>query len=138
MTGVQTCALPISRGGDYGYLSRTGSLDGDNVPRPSYWAFRLASEAIRGRLAKIETDNDNVTSYLAEHEDGSKWVVMVNKMPDTRADVTLEVPEFTGSATVKEFRPDNAAEGLDAKKTTLKGNDVITLPPHSAVSISLR
>jgi hypothetical protein len=126
------------QGGDYGYLSRTGATDGDNVPRPSYWAFRLASEAIRGRLAKVETDTDNVTAYLAEHEDGSKWVVMVNKMPETEADVTLSIPGFTGDATLKEFRPDNASEGLDEKTLTLEGNDAITIPAHSAVSISIR
>ena len=38
------------RGGDYGYLSRTGAPDGDNVPRPSYFAFKMASEALRGKL----------------------------------------------------------------------------------------
>jgi hypothetical protein len=44
-----------TEGGDYGYLSRTGAPDGDNVPRPSYWAFKLASESLRGKLCAVAT-----------------------------------------------------------------------------------
>jgi hypothetical protein len=125
------------RGGDYGYLSRTGAPDGDNVPRPSYRAFRLASEAIRGRLANARTSHDDVTAYLTEHRDGSRWLTMVNKMPATTATVTLKIPGFTGDARLTTFGSRDGAEGLVEKPITLEKNHTLTLAPHSAVSIAI-
>lgn len=124
------------QGGDYGYLSRTGAPDGDNVPRPSYWAFRLASEALRGTLVRSETGSDDVTSYLCHRADGAKTLLLVNKMPRTRAKVTVDIEGFAGEAVVKEYNRENAAKGLETRGTTLDPGGEIVLKPHSAVLIT--
>ncbi len=124
-------------GGDYGYLSRTGAPDGDNVPRPSYWAFRLASDALRGRLVKSSSDNTQVTVYLTEKSDGARTLLVVNKQPRTRADVTIDVPDFYGVATVQAFTPGNAAEGLETQTREITSETIISVPAHSAYSITI-
>jgi len=88
------------QGGDYGYLSRTGAPDGDNVPRPSYWAFKLASESLRGKLLESKSNKEDVTSYLTE-QNGKKTLLLINKMPKTKAEVTILIPGFAGKATQK-------------------------------------
>lgn len=125
-------------GGDYGYLSRTGAPDGDNVPRPSYWAFRLAAEALRGRLAMAETDNENVTAYLCEQPDGTGSLLIVNKQPQTKAEVKLDIPGLTGKAVIKMFTPDNAAEGFDKSTRTLTEGEVIVVPAYSAAGVLVK
>jgi hypothetical protein len=123
------------QGGDYGYLSRTGAPDGDNVPRPSYWAFKLASESLRGKLLKSSTGNEDVTSYLTEMN-GKKTLMLVNKKPETKAVVTLSIPGFSGNAVVKQLKKDNMKQGYSTENVNLSNNYVITLPAYSVTAIS--
>lgn len=125
-----------ARGGDYGYLSRTGAPDGDNVPRPSYWAFRLASEALRGKLVHTQTDNDNVSAYLTM-QDGRTTLLLVNKLPRTTAKVNLTVPGLTGKARMTTFPGPNPADGLAEQTLTITKDHVLEVPPYSAVAISV-
>jgi hypothetical protein len=124
-------------GGDYGYLSRTGAPDGDNVPRPSYWAFRLASSALRGRLVQASSDNAQITVYVTEKPDGSRVLLVVNKHPRTRADVTLDIAGFSGEATIRMFTPANASDGFDSQTREIERGTIIGVPAHSAFSITI-
>jgi len=125
-------------GGDYGYLSRTGAPDGDNVPRSSYYAFKLASQALRGSLLHAETNNENVTAYLTQTENGEKVLTLVNKMSETKAVCSLKIPGFKGKATVKEFKKANMTKGLDERELNLKEFDTIIMEPYSAIAIFIK
>jgi alpha-L-arabinofuranosidase len=125
------------QGGDYGYLSRTGAPDGDNIPRPSYWAFKLASESLRGKLLKSSSGNEDVTSYLTE-KDGKKTLMIINKKPETKAVITLSIPGFTGNAVIKQLKKDNMKAGYSKENVTISNNHVITVPAYSVTSISLQ
>lgn len=122
------------RGGDYGYLSRTGAPDGDNVPRPSYHAFKLASDALRGSLMAVSSGSDDVSAYLAQNKD-TRSLVLVNKMAATKARVTMAGTGMMGEAVVITYPATNAAQKPVESKMTLKGSDVIVVPPLSAVVI---
>lgn len=125
------------QGGDYGYLSRTGAPDGDNVTRPSYWSFKLASESLgRGSLLESGTGNDNVTSYFSDDK-GKKSLMLINKYPETRAEITISIPDFAGKATLKQLRSDNAKAGPEIKTIEVKKDMKIILPAYSITTISL-
>lgn len=127
------------QGGDYGYLSRNGAPDGDNVPRPSYHAFKLAAEALRGRLAECKVSaagaEADLTCYLADQANGRKALMLINKHPETGATVTLDIPGFKGSATSKQFLATNAKNGLKEEKLDILSSQKIQLPPYSATTI---
>jgi len=125
-------------GGDYGYLSRTGAPDGDNVPRSSYFGFKLASEALRGSMFQTATSAEDVTAYLTKAENGTRVLTIVNKMAETKAECKITIPGFKGTVMVKEYTKENMAKGLDSKEIILKGNDTVTLKPYSAIALFLR
>lgn len=124
------------QGGDYGYLSRSGAPDGDNVPRPSYHGFKLASDALRGRLADCKVSaggaEADLTCYLAEQGGGRKSLLLVNKHPETRANVTLDIPGFKGSATLRQLTSTNVKSGGIEEKVDVKSGQKLQLPPYSA------
>jgi len=130
-------------GGDYGYLSRRGAPDGDNVPRSSYWAFKMASHSLgRGSLAESKTGDDNVSSYLTV--DGKKKSLMlVNKYPRTVANVEINVPNFTGKGKMQQLTPENSGSpGKKGKGPTESSVDVkpgmkVSLPAYSVTTITV-
>ena len=130
------------QGGDYGYISRTGAPDGDIVPRPSYHGFRMASEALRGKLldCKVKTSESDaesdVTCYLAERPDGTKAALLINKHPETAAHVTLAVPGWKGSGTLKRLDKNNSKTGPgQGESITLGASQALDLPPRSATLV---
>ncbi|MCX7726712.1 MAG: hypothetical protein N2053_07670, partial [Chitinispirillaceae bacterium] len=124
------------QGGDYGYLSRTGAPDGDNVPRPSYWAFKLASESIRGKLVKSETNNENVASYLTQ-KNGKKTLVVINKMPETKAEIKIDIEGFSGKGIKKLLNKENMKTGYTTEPIEVNKDKHIVLPPYSVIAISI-
>ena len=126
------------KGGDYGYLSRTGAPDGDNAPRPSYWAFRLASESLRGKLAYCSVSDNNVTGYLAVHGNGSKSLMLINKYPQTRAAVKIEIPGFIGKGTIQQLTKASGKKGYETKPLEVPKEMTITLPPYSVTVLQIK
>jgi hypothetical protein len=129
------------QGGDYGYLSRTGDPLGNNVPRPSYYAFKLASETLRGSLTECKVSavggrESDLTCYLAKHADGRKALMLINKHPVTRADVTLDIPELKESATLQRLETVNMKTGPLEEKIDLTSRK-ISLPPYSVSTLLL-
>jgi hypothetical protein len=131
------------QGGDYGYLTRTGAPDGDNVPRPSYHAFKLAGESLRGRLAGCSIQSadpdagSDLSCYVTERPDGTRSILLINKHPLTVASVTLTVPGLKGSGLMKRLDATNAKTGPGKGETVLLTESLkLTLPAHSAMSIS--
>lgn len=130
------------QGGDYGYLSRTGAPDGDNVPRASYHGFKLASEVLRGKLleckiksAEADAESD-ISCYLTERPNGTKAVLLVNKHPETEADVTLTIPGLKGSGILKRLDKTDAKTGPgQGEHLTLSESVKLVLPPHSAAAL---
>jgi hypothetical protein len=130
-------------GGDYGYLSRTGSPDGDNVPRASYWAFKMASHSLgRGSVFKSGTGDDNVTSYLTQ--DGNrKSLMIVNKYPRTVADATINIPGFEGKAKMQQLTPENSGSpgikgpGPNESSIDVKPGMKMSLPAYSVTTITI-
>lgn len=87
-------------GGDYGYLTRSYEEGCGNCPRPSYWAFKMASDALRGKLVKTTVEGDKdamITTYLTQ-KGKKKSLLVVNKSPYSDYDFKLEIPEFKGKA----------------------------------------
>jgi hypothetical protein len=126
------------QGGDYGYLSRTGAPDGDNVPRPSYWAFRMVSENIRGKLAEVTTSDNNVSAYLSIRPDGMKTLVLINKYPLTKAAVKLSIGGFAGKGTVQELTKNTGKAGYASKPVEIGKDTTLELPPYSATAIQIK
>ena len=129
------------QGGDYGYLTRTGDPAGDNVPRPSYHGFKLASDALRGRLAECKVAaggaEADLTCYLADQLNGRKALLLLNKHAETRARVTLDIPGFKGSATLRQLTAANAKTGGSEEKYDVNPGQKLELPPYSATLIIL-
>jgi hypothetical protein len=125
------------QGGDYGYLSRNGAPDGDNVPRPSYWAFKMASDNLRGKMVECSMSDNTVSGYLTVHADGSKHLIVVNKYPATSALVTLKIPGFTGKGTISELTGASGKKGPDAKPIEIKEPMQLKLAPYSVTAISI-
>ena len=124
------------QGGDYGYLSRTGAPDGDNVPRPSYWAFKLANESIRGELLESKSGNENVSTYLTENN-GKKTLMIINKLPKTKAVISLAIPGFKGKGTLKQLSSDNMKAGYTSESIDVSAGKKFTLPAYSITSITI-
>lgn len=130
------------QGGDYGYLSRTGAPDGDIVPRASYHGFKLASEALRGKMmeCKVATSDEvsesDVTCYLTERPNGTKAVLLVNKDAETEASVTVNIPGWKGSGVVKRLDKTVAKTGPgQGERITLSESFKVVLPAYSAAAI---
>jgi hypothetical protein len=119
------------QGGDYGYLSRTGAPDGDNTPRPSYFAFLLASRSLRGEMYKTSCGDDNVEALYTRRPDGTKSLLLVNMYPKTSVELTLSVPGFKGSASVQTLSAGNGGRTIIQKQAQLSGNDKVLAPPYS-------
>nr|CAF22222.1 putative cellulase [uncultured bacterium] len=125
------------QGGDYGYLSRTGAPDGCNVPRPSYWAFKMASHSLgRGSLLNSGTESDYVTSYLT-YDNGKKSLMLVNKYPQTRADVTINIPGFEGRGTKQVLTAESGQPGPEKGNFRVRQGTELALPPYSITTITL-
>lgn len=87
-------------GGDYGYLTRSYEEGCGNCPRPSYWAFKMASDALRGKLVKTTVEGDKeamITTYLTQ-KGNKKSLLVVNKSPYSDYDFKLDIPKFSGKA----------------------------------------
>lgn len=126
------------QGGDYGYLStRMSDPKLDNIPRPSYWAFLMASRSLgRGALHKSGTGNDHVTSYLTSH-DGKRSLMLLNKHPETKVDAVISIDGFSGKATMKQLTPENADKGPQKSSINVKNDEKITLAAYSITTITL-
>ena len=125
------------QGGDYGYLSRTSAPDGDNVPRPSYWAFLMASRSLgRGSLLEATSSDPRVTCYLSKDR-GKLSLMLINKYPETRVETTLRIPGFAGKGNIGYLRENNAAKGPEVKSVLVKDGMKITLPAYSITTIAL-
>jgi hypothetical protein len=131
-------------GGDYGYLSRSyDDQIGGNKPRPSYFAFQMASDGIRGKLVESKSGEDNLTTYLSQ--DGKKKTLLViNKSPYTAFNSTLKIPGFTGKAKIEVLAApgQNAGEVIKidppkASNQDIKDGSVITFPAHSITLIAI-
>ena len=132
-------------GGDYGYLSRSyEELIGGNKPRPSYYAFQMASDGIRGKLVESKSGSTDLTTYLAV--DGKKKAMLViNKNPYTAFKGTIKIPGFAGKAKVEVLAaPKGQAAGkvikIDPPKAStqdIKEGSAVTFPAHSITLITI-
>lgn len=129
------------QGCDYGYLSCNCAPDGDNVPLPSYHAFKLASDALRGRLAECKETaggaEADLTCYLAERPDKSKAPLLVNKHAETRAEARVNIPGFKGRAKMRKLDATTANSGPTEVDINLVPGPKLMISPHSAVTVTL-
>jgi alpha-L-arabinofuranosidase len=126
------------QGGDYGYLSRTGAPDGDNVPRPSYWAFKLASQSLRGKMVECSVSDQTVSGYLTVHTDGTKSLMIINKYPATRASAAISIPGFTGEGKIIQITKETGKSGYETKPITITTNMKIKLPAYSITVLTVK
>jgi hypothetical protein len=134
-------------GGDYGYLTR--SYDdalgkSGNNPRPSYFAFQMASDGIRGKMVESKSGNDDLTTYLSQ--DGKKkTLLVVNKNPYTAFKGAIKIPGFAGKAKVEVLAtPKGQVAGkvikVDPPKAStmdIKDGTQVTFPAHSITLIAI-
>ncbi|NLO23854.1 MAG: carbohydrate-binding protein [Fibrobacter sp.] len=132
-------------GGDYGYLTRSYESCG-NCPRPSYWGFKLASDALRGKLLKTSVEGDKdamITSYLSQNGK-TKTLMIVNKSPYSDYDFKLDIPGFKGKAKMQVL--DSKTEKLkpgfenDPEKTakTIDVSKGVKVPKRSLVLLTIQ
>jgi hypothetical protein len=131
-------------GGDYGYLSRSYDEQvGGNVPRPSYWAFQMASDGLRGQLVESKSGEDNLTTYLAV-KGNRKCMLVINKSPTTAFKSTINIPGFAGKGKIEVLE----ASGKDAGKVIkmpaptskpldMKEGTKVEFPKHSITLITV-
>ncbi len=132
-------------GGDYGYLSRSyDDQIGGNKPRPSYYAFQMASDGVRGKLVESNSGNTDLTTYLAVNGK-KKAMLVVNKNPYTAFNGALKIPGFTGKAKVEVLAtPKGQAAGkvikVDPPKAStqdIKDGTAVSFPAHSVTLITI-
>lgn len=128
-------------GGDYGYLTRSGE-ECMNCPRPSYWAFQMASDALRGKLYKTSISGDEealLTTYYTVNGK-KKSLLVVNKSPYSDFEMKLDIPGFKGKAKVQTLDksseklkegwandPSKKAKTVDLSKPVKVGKHTLTL-----------
>jgi hypothetical protein len=131
-------------GGDYGYLSRASDEQiGPNVPRPSYWAFQMVSDALRGQLVEASSGEDNLTTYLAT-KGNRKSLVVINKSALTSFNAKLAIPGFSGKAKVETLAAPGQAAGTlikmnapDSKSMDIKEGQSYNFPSNSITTITI-
>lgn len=131
-------------GGDYGYISRSyDEVIGGNQPRPSYFAFQMASDGLRGKLVETKTGEDDLTSYLAVNGK-KKAMLVINKSPATVYKSALKIPGFAGKAKVETLSAPGKVAGKvfkmaapTAKTQDVKEGTVMEFAPHSITLISV-
>jgi len=128
----------FEQGGDYGYLSRSDAPEGVNVTRPSYWAFKLASESLRGSLVQCETNDKKVTAYASLQKDGTKTLLVINKNPRTSAVLSFSIPEFKGTGIIGQLTSTSTSAGYVDKVIDFRSSSIITVPPYSITKIQLK
>jgi hypothetical protein len=79
----------------------------------------------------------DLTCYLADQLNGRKSLLLVNKHPETRARVTLDIPGLKGSATLRQLTAANAKTGGSEEKYDVNPGQKLELPPYSATLILL-
>jgi DNA-binding response OmpR family regulator len=97
----------------------------------------MASEALRGKLLETKSENENVSAYLTENN-GKKALMVINKMPKTKAVIDLNIPGFTGKATLKQLRSDNMKNGYSSETIDVTEGGKITLPAWSVTTITIQ
>ncbi len=132
-------------GGDYGYLSRSyDDQIGGNKPRPSYYAFRMASDGIRGKLVESKSGNTDLTTYLAVNGK-KKAMLVINKNPYTAFKGAIKIPGFAGKANIEVLvapKGQTAGKVIKVEPTKapiqdIKDGTAITFPAHSITLITI-
>jgi hypothetical protein len=132
-------------GGDYGYLSRSfDEVIGGNQPRPSYFAFQMASDGLRGKIVESKSGDDDLATYLAVNGN-KKSLLVINKNPSTTFKSTLKIPGFVGKAKVEVLaapKGKTAAEtikmkGPESKSMDIKEGAALEFPKHSITLITI-
>jgi hypothetical protein len=128
----------FEQGGDYGYLSRSDFAEGVNIPRPSYWAFKLATESLRGALVQCSSNDKNVSVYANLHSNGTKSLLIINKYPQTSANVTMSIPGLTGSGIIDQLVKESPVKGYTSAPIEVKDGMLLQLPPYSITVIQVK
>lgn len=128
----------FENGGDYGYLSRSDLAEGVNIPRPSYWGFKLANESLRGSLVQCSSDDKKVSAYANLHSNGTKSLLIINKYPQTSANVTLTIPGLAGNGVISQLVKESPVKGYSTTPIVVKDGMPLRLPPYSITVIQVK
>ncbi len=128
----------FGRGGDYGYLTRSDIPEGPNVPRPSYFAFCMARESLRGSLAQCSSSDIGVAAYASVQPDGTKSILIINKYPKTEALAALDFPGFQGEAVELRLDGGSGVKGFSTERIKLEANARMVVPPYSITVLTVK
>lgn len=103
--------------GDYGLLAPAGDPQGYNFRRPSYWAFAMLANTLKGTLLTATTDREELSGFLAKQAGGKLALVLVNKSFETDFRTTLDIAGLSGTATVSVLTAETSGSLLTADAT---------------------
>ena len=63
--------------------------------------------------------------------------MLVNKYPESKAEIKMNIPGLSGKAKVGQLHQDNASKGPEIKSMEMKDGMKMILPPLSVTSITL-
>ena len=136
--------------GDYSLLAPSGDPQGYNFRRPAYWAFAMLAGTLKGTLLTANTDQENLSAWLAKRPDGKLAVVLVNKNLETDFQTGLNIPGLKGLATISVLTaatsggllgPDamgkaHPSTGPSTEQRELGNGATILVPKASIVTVS--
>ncbi|HEX2657916.1 MAG TPA: cellulose-binding protein, partial [Polyangia bacterium] len=133
--------------GDYGILSAGGTSSGGavepsaNAPFPAYFGFQmLAYLGHDARDAMLETASSNplVGVHAVRQRDGALSLLVVNKDPTVRYDLTIALADAAprGTATVYRYGM-NSASITRARKEVRGSTFAVSVEPYSLTAIKL-
>jgi hypothetical protein len=130
-------------------LAPKGDAQGFNVARPTYWAFAMVSNALRGTLLQGGSNQEALSAWMAKRKDGKVALLFVNKNPDSAYKTTLRVPGLKGAATVETLTEETSgglvgtdptgkthpSTGPKSEQLSLADGSTLVIPKASVVTV---
>jgi hypothetical protein len=126
-------------GGGNGPYSPIGDSAGIFFAKPEYYSMLFFKNGAQGTLlpCNVNAGTENVTAYASKTVDGTMYVSILNKEPQTDVAVTLQTGSSSRSVTLNSLTASNlnATSGLVLQGYTLNADGTITTGSLQSYSV---